>query len=128
MLEALDKAIKEYQAALDIKRAREKKIFDLEAIAAKGGVKGMAAKNEIEQMKKEDLLALNRQEITSAAKKRIVQKQIDSVDGTAEREKAIKAEEERLRQLAIQKEEEEKRKKEESKQRLKAKASLWENK
>jgi len=128
MLEDLEKAMKEYQAALDIKRAREKKIYDLKEIAAKGGVKGMTAKNEIEQIEKEDLLALNKQEITSAAKKRIVQKQIDNCDGTAEREKALKAEQERLRQLEEQKKAEEERKKLESRNKLKQKASLWENK
>ena len=53
MLEELEKAMKAYQETLDIKRKREKKMFDLEQIAKQGGVKGMTAKNELEQMKKE---------------------------------------------------------------------------
>jgi len=47
---------------------------ELEATAALGGVKGMAAKAQLEQMKSEDLLEQNRREVTSAANKRKAQR------------------------------------------------------
>ena len=40
MVEELEKAMKSYQEALDVKRTREKRIFDLQQIANGGGVKG----------------------------------------------------------------------------------------
>jgi len=47
---------------------------ELDAIAAQGGVKGMAAKAQLEQLKSEDLLEQNRREVLSAANKRKAQK------------------------------------------------------
>lgn len=38
MIEELDKAMKTYQEALDVKRKREKRIFDLQQIVKAGGV------------------------------------------------------------------------------------------
>ena len=76
-------------------------------------------------MHKEDLLNLNRQEITANAKKRMVQKKIDSCDGREEQEKALKQEQERLRLEKEKKEREEEEKRRQSKERLKQKASLW---
>ena len=52
------------------KNEREKRMKTLEAQAAAGGVKGLAAKNEIEQMNAEDLTSMNRLEITLNAAKR----------------------------------------------------------
>ena len=74
----------------------------------------MAAKNEIVQMEKEDPTELNRLELTlNAAKKKAAK--------TPSSEKALQ---EKLKQQA----EEEENKKKESREKLKAKASLWENK
>lgn len=42
-----------------------------------GSVKGMAAKNQIEQMLAEDELERNRQEVTAAAKKRQAEKAVE---------------------------------------------------
>lgn len=64
----LERAIEEFTAK---KKAREAKLQDLEDKAAKGGVKGMAAANEIKQMENEDSTDMNRIELTlNAAKKR----------------------------------------------------------
>jgi hypothetical protein len=57
-------AIEEFTAK---KRKREKKMAGLEAKAAKGGVLGKAARNEIEQMMSQDLTAMNRIELTLKA-------------------------------------------------------------
>jgi len=65
-------AIEEFTAK---KRARESKMAKLEKKAAKGGVLGKAAKNEIEQMMSQDLTAMNRIELTlKAAKKKGMKK------------------------------------------------------
>lgn len=61
------KALEEFTA---MKKARSKKIDDLEIKAAAGGVKGLAAKNEIEQLLREDPTEMNRIEITLNAAKR----------------------------------------------------------
>ena|SRR3990167_4540190 len=125
LVRALELAIIEYQKVLAAKAAREEKMAQLEAIAAKGGVKGMAAKNELEQMRSEDLLAQNKNEITSAAKKRFAQKAVEADDGSAAREKALKEEQARVAEEKRMAEEAEKRKAEDSKARLKARAALW---
>jgi len=52
------------------KRARENRVKDLEARAAKGGVKGMAAKNELIILEQADQTEMNRIELTLAAAKR----------------------------------------------------------
>ena len=64
----LEKAIEEFTAK---KKARETKLRELEQRVAAGGVKGLAAQNEIKQMENEDSTDMNRIEITlNAAKKR----------------------------------------------------------
>ena len=78
MVEELEKAMKTYQEALDVKRTREKRIHDLQQIVHAGGVKGLTAKNEIEQLQKQDLLEMNKREITSTSRKKIVQKKIET--------------------------------------------------
>eukprot|EP00470_Lotharella_oceanica_P003789 CAMPEP_0170171552 /NCGR_PEP_ID=MMETSP0040_2-20121228/4715_1 /TAXON_ID=641309 /ORGANISM="Lotharella oceanica, Strain CCMP622" /LENGTH=319 /DNA_ID=CAMNT_0010411675 /DNA_START=26 /DNA_END=985 /DNA_ORIENTATION=- len=60
-------AIEEFTAK---KRKREAKMAKLEKKAAKGGVLGKAAKNEIEQMMSQDLTAMNRIELTLMAAKK----------------------------------------------------------
>jgi len=65
----LEKAIEEFTQK---KKETEKKRNDLEKKAAEGGVKGLAAKNEIEQMDVADKTELNKVELTlNAAKKKI---------------------------------------------------------
>eukprot|EP00736_Rhodelphis_marinus_P000688 Rmarinus@m.4232 len=120
---ALNKAIEEYQKILEAKRAREEKMEKLAALAEKGGVKGKAAANELEQMKSEDLLEARRKEITAAAGKRKAEKAAQ--DGSAERAKALQEEEARLNAEKKAKEEAEKKAQDESRARLKAKAALW---
>jgi len=64
----LEKAIEEFTQK---KREAEKKRVELENKAAQGGVKGLAAKNEIEQLDVADKTELNKVEITlNAAKKK----------------------------------------------------------
>jgi len=128
LLAALEKAIAAYQEVQKKKEAREKEIQRLQAIhdANPGGVKGMAAKNQIEQMQAEDELERNRSEVTAAAKKRQAEKAVEKgAGGDKEREEALKKETERLRVDALKKEEDENRKRRDSRARLAAKASLW---
>jgi hypothetical protein len=127
LIEALNKAIEAFQQALAIRKVREEKMAELERTAALGGVKGMAAKNQLDQMKAEDVLAQNKREINSAAAKRKAQKAVDNDDGSAAREKALKEEAERLEAERIAKEEADRKAKADSRDRLKAKASLWGN-
>jgi len=129
LLEALEKAIAAYQEVQKKKEAREKEIARLQAIVDgnPGGVKGMAAKNQIEQMLHEDELERNRQEVTTAAKKRAAEKAVEKGAGPddKEKEKALKKEQERLRVEQLKKEEEEKATRNASRQRLSNRAALW---
>ncbi|EDR23751.1 hypothetical protein EDI_308830 [Entamoeba dispar SAW760] len=125
MLKALDDALAEFQKVMDIKNARLQKMKKLESDAAKGGVKGMAAQNELAQMKSEDQLALNKMEVTAAAKKRKAQKAVENGDDSKAREKALKEENARLEAEKKKKEEEEKRKREESRRRLAERAAKF---
>jgi hypothetical protein len=125
LLAELDRAISEYQAALAVKAARDEKIKQLQQLVELGGVKGMRAKNELDQLLAADLLEQNRREITSAAKKRKAQKAVEADDGTAARERALVEEQQRLEQERIRKEEEARRKKEESRARLAARAAAF---
>jgi len=107
----LVEALEKFTATLKAKEARLKELRDK---SSQGGVKGMAAKNEIIQIEKEDPTEMNRLELTlNAAKKKAAK--------TPSSEKALQE------KLKVQ-EEEEKQKKRDSQQRLKQKASLWENK
>jgi hypothetical protein len=130
LLEALERAIAAYQEVQRKKEAREKEIARLQAIVDgnPGGVKGMAAKNQIEQMLHEDELERNRQEVTTAAKKRAAEKAVEKGAGPAddkEKEKALKKETERLRVDQLKKEEDEKNVRNASRQRLSKRAELW---
>mmetsp|Transcript_13472 Transcript_13472/g.20819 ORF Transcript_13472/g.20819 Transcript_13472/m.20819 type:complete len:264 (+) Transcript_13472:1079-1870(+) len=104
---ALEKAIDEFTAK---KREREKKMKTLEEKAAAGGVKGMTAKNELEQMVSQDQTETNRLELTLNAAKRKASKQ-SGEKALQEKQKA--------------KEDEEKRQREESRNRLAAKAAMF---
>lgn len=110
------RAVEEYRAVLAVREARETKMADLEKLAAAGGVKGMAARNTLEQMKSEDQLAMNKAEITSAANKR-----------KAEKNKVDPFEEERARAEADAKrlEEEKKAERDQARARLAAKAAMF---
>jgi hypothetical protein len=125
LLAALDKAISDFQSVLASKRQREERMAELQRTADLGGVKGMAAKNQLEQMKAEDSLAMNKQEVSSAANKRKAQKVVDSYDDSAAREKALKEEAARLEAERLAKEEADRKAKADSKARLAAKASLF---
>jgi len=105
---ALEKAIEEFTQK---KREREKRMATLEDKVALGGVKGMTAKNELAQLESQDKTEMNRVEITlNAAKKRASKKSGD----------------EALQKKKKEQEAAEKAKRDESRNRLKAKAALWE--
>jgi len=125
LIEALNKAISAHQDVVAIKRAREEKMAELERVAELGGVKGMTAKNQLEQMKNEDSLAQNKAEITAAAQKKKAQKAVEKDDGSAAREKALKEEQARLEAERLAKEEADRKAKSDSRARLKAKASAF---
>jgi len=105
----------ELEAAIEelirMQRDKEKKQNELRARAAAGGVKGMAAANELKQMDTEDPTAMNRMELTLNAAKKKASKS-SGEDALAAKKK--------------QEEEETKRKAEESRAKLKAKTALWE--
>jgi len=106
----LERAIAEFMAQ---KRQRETKLKDLETAAAAGGVRGLAATNEIKQMESQDSTAMNRLEVTlNAAKRRA---------GTSSADVALQAKKKAQ-------EDEEKKKKDESRARLRNMAGKWEGK
>jgi len=123
LIKILEEAIEAFEKVLEIRREREKKMKELEEVAAKGGVKGLAAANQLEQLKKEDQLGQNKRELTAAAQKRKAEKAVKSGDA---REKALKEEQARLEKERIRKEEEEKKKRDEARSRLNAKAAAFE--
>ena len=92
-------------------RAREGRLKELREKASQGGVKGMAAQNEIIQMEKEDTTEMNRLELTLNAAKKKAAKTSSS--------------EQLLQEKLKKQQEEEERKKQESKRRLQEKAALW---
>jgi len=130
LLAALDDAIKQYEAVLAKKAAKEAKIAQLEATIALGGVKGKAAQNELAQMLAADKLEENRAEISSAYNKRKAEGALSdekalSERAEKERAEALRQEQERLAADKAKKDEEERKKKEDSRARLAAKSSLW---
>jgi len=125
LIEALNRAISAHQEVVATKKAREEKMAELERTAALGGVKGMTAKNQLEQMKNDDLLGQNKAEITAAAQKKKAQKAVEKDDGSAAREKALKEEQARLEAERLAKEEAERKAKSDSRARLKAKAAAF---
>jgi len=104
----LVEALEKFTATI---RAKEKRLKELREKASTGGVKGMAAQNEIIQIEKEDPTELNRLELTlNAAKKKAAK--------TPSSEVALQE------KLANEKKEEQEKKRA-SQQRLKEKAALW---
>ena len=87
----LEAAIETFMAQ---KREREERIASLEAMASAGGVKGLTAKNELEQMMAADLTEMNRMELTLDAARRKALKNGGSSGDAALAEKRKKAEEE----------------------------------
>lgn len=106
----LEAAIEEFTA---LKRARNEKIKTLEEKVALGGVKGMTAKNELAQMESEDQTDMNRIEITLQAAKRKSAKSSGS-EALAKKKKA----EEDARKAEL----------EAGRNKMKARAALWEGK
>jgi len=104
----LEKAIEEFTTS---KKEKEVKLKKLNEVAKAGGVKGLAAENEIKQMEASDATESNRIELTLAAAKRKAQK--NSGD-TALAEKRKKEEAEKQKAA------------EEARARLAAKKNLWE--
>lgn len=139
LLTQLDVAIAAYKTAGLAFSEHEKKIKELEALVEAGGVKGMKAKHELAQLKERRFTVDNKARIEAGARTKRLEKDIekDKANAAAEAER-IKAEEEARQQAAWAEENkrleaekaardaEEAKKKEESKQRLKAKAALWE--
>lgn len=104
---ALEAAIEEFTST---KKARESKMKQLEDKAAAGGVKGLAAKNELEQLVAQDSTDMNRIELTlNAAKKRAAKK--SGEEAVRERKQA---EEKAAADKAA-----------DSRAKLKARAALW---
>jgi len=118
LLEALEKAIEEYQKVMAKRREREEKIKELEKLVALGGVKGGTAKHQLEQMKNDDKLEQNRREVSSEASKRKAQKAIEKDDPFAAEQKRLEAEKKK-------KEAEEKQQRDEARARLKDRAKAF---
>eukprot|EP01087_Luapelamoeba_hula_P018742 TRINITY_DN608_c0_g2_i1.p2 TRINITY_DN608_c0_g2~~TRINITY_DN608_c0_g2_i1.p2 ORF type:complete len:259 (+),score=72.56 TRINITY_DN608_c0_g2_i1:15-791(+) len=132
LLAALEQAIANFEQTLAIRKAREERMAELERQAALGGVKAMAAKNQLEQMRSEDSLEQNRREVTSGAQKRKAQRAVEDTSKFEEeerrkREVAMQAESARLEEEKRQKAAADQKSKEDSRARLAARASLWGN-
>jgi Fe-S cluster assembly iron-binding protein IscA len=88
-------ALEEFTA---IKKFREERLKDLRVKVAAGGVKGMTAKNEMDQIDREDPTTMNRLAITlNAAKKRAAKMRV-SDETLAEQRKIQQDEEKRLKE------------------------------
>lgn len=98
-------------AFMEKKHAREAHVKALQEKAALGGVKGLAANNELIQLENEDKTEMNRVEITLAAAKR----------------RGSSGSEELVRKKA-QEEADKKAKEQESRNKLKQRAAMFENK
>ena len=107
---ALIAAIEQFTAQ---KKERERQVKVLQERAAAGGVRGLAAKNELDQLESADETAMNKMELTLDAAKRKASK----TSGEAALLEAKKREEEEKRRAL-----------EASRNKLKAKAALWEGK
>jgi len=117
----IQKAIEEYTAAIKVREDRENKIAKLESLIEENpnSVKGKQYAAELAQLKAADLLEQNRREITAGANKRKADKLAQD---------PFLLEQKRLEEEAKKKKQEDDRKAAEARDRLKAKASLWENK
>jgi len=106
----LERAIEEFTKA---KKAREDKLKDLRTKSDAGGVKGLAASNEIKQMESADNTQMNKLEITlEAAKKRCAR---DSGEVALKSKQAKEASEAKSKQDT-------------ARANLKSKAAMWDHK
>merc|ERR1712113_1383835 len=109
----LKKALEDFFAA---KRARQERMDSLREKSKLSGVKGLTAKNELLQMEAKDTTDMNRLEITlQAAKRKAIR------EGCGSSADALKAEKEKSKA-------EEKKKRLESRNRLAARAAMFESK
>eukprot|EP00013_Stygamoeba_regulata_P026837 CAMPEP_0177655194 /NCGR_PEP_ID=MMETSP0447-20121125/14812_1 /TAXON_ID=0 /ORGANISM="Stygamoeba regulata, Strain BSH-02190019" /LENGTH=263 /DNA_ID=CAMNT_0019159047 /DNA_START=69 /DNA_END=860 /DNA_ORIENTATION=- len=107
---ALERAIEEFTSK---KRERESRLRELGEKAKQGGVKGMTAKNEIEQMNSQDSTEMNRMELTLEAAKKRAQKDSGEVALRKKQEEQAAAEKAKL---------------DAGRNKLKGMAALWEQK
>lgn len=126
LIALLNEAIAQYKAVQEEKAVRDRQIAELQKIANKGGVKGMAAKREIDQIVKADESARNKAEITAAARQRIAAKLVKNADGSEIRKKAMQEEQRRLDKEAKEKAEAEAKEIAARKARLRARAARFE--
>ena len=127
----LEKAIADYQKVLAETDDRAEKMDKLAAAAAKGGVKAIAAKHELEAMKTQDETDRRRRELTAAAAKKKLARQIKKdtegrkAKAEAEQAAAAKQEQERIATLEREKAVTKRKQKEASRQRLAARAAMF---
>lgn len=91
--QGIDKDLEEMMKDFSVEHAkRQKKIEKLEAKVAKGGVQGMAAKNELEQLKQADQTEVNAVEarIAAAVKKAIAKSKKELAEKEAAKDQAAK--------------------------------------
>jgi len=91
LLAALDEAIALHEAVLAARKEEDDKIADLTKLGDMGGVKGMKAKVELEQMRVRSQTGQNMAEVRSAFKKRRAQKNLANADPMAEEMKKLDA-------------------------------------
>jgi len=130
VLAELEKAIAQYKAAMAVRKEREDKMAALEATAAQGGVKGLAARHQLEAMTDQiNKLEDNAREIKAEVNKKKAQKVMEREEALANtrRDEQLKLEEERVAREKKEKEELEKKKKEEARARLQARAAAFKN-
>ena len=127
----LEKAIADYRKVLAEGEERTAKMAKLEAAAAKGGVKAIAAKHELEAMKTQDETDRRRRELTAAAAKKKLARQIkkDTAGRKAKAEKeqaeAAATETARLEKIEREKVATKRKQKEASRARLAARAAMF---
>jgi len=124
-MKLLDEAIAEFEKVLVEEKKREDTMKQLEATAALGGTRGLVATNEIKQMQNADQLERNKQRIKAEARKKRAERLVAADDGSAAREAALKAEQERLKKIDEEKKAKDQQAKSESRARLAAKAAAF---
>lgn len=82
---AMEEAIAEYRRVQAEREALANKRKELEALVAKGGVKGMRAQNELHQIRSRGgSMYLNMADVRSKFMKRKTQKMVDAAKGTGD--------------------------------------------
>eukprot|EP00727_Mastigamoeba_balamuthi_P007970 m51a1_g3794 hypothetical protein (250) ;mRNA; r:191300-192193 len=123
LLEALDRAIDQYQSVLRQRTEQAARIAELEATVAAGGKDAPRAKAELMRLKMQDPAQSGADEISAAAAKLKAKAALKNAGTSAE--EAYREEQERLAAEKKRKEEEEARKREESRQRLRDRAKAF---